>query len=172
MAEFVLYDDKKHREQFFDLFLEYAVWFRKEVIERYGREPFEGAPSLREWCETVLPSYLKELKPPDGVLYLIEEEGKIVGMGALRRLGEGVAEVKSMYIQPDYRGHGYGKQMLNKLIEAAKVFGYTTLRLDTIEFMAAARRIYESAGFEVRGPYQGVSLQIGEDWHIFMEKKL
>ena len=62
--------------------------------------------------------------------------------------------------------------MLDKLIEVAKVFGYETLRLDTFEFMAAARRFYESAGFKFRSPYQGTTQQIDENWHIFMEKKL
>jgi len=51
--------------------------------------------------------------------------------------------------------------MLDKLIEAAKMFGYSTLRLDTIEFMATAHSIYESAGFKVRDKYQGTSLQSG-----------
>jgi GNAT superfamily N-acetyltransferase len=172
MAEFVPYDDKRHRTQFFDLYLEYATWFRNEVIERYGRDPLAGIPPIREWLENVLPPFLTELKSPEGVMYILEVDGKMVGIGALRRLEEGVAEVKSMYIQPDYRGYGYGKQMLNKLIESAKVFGYATILLDTVEFMAAARRIYESAGFNVRGPYPGTTVQVDDDVHIFMEKKL
>lgn len=171
MAEFVPYDDKRHRDHFFDLSLEYATWFKNEVIERYRRDPFVGAPPLREYLEQILP-HLTELKPPDGVVYILEVDEKVVGMGALRRLEEGVAEIKHMYIQPDYRGHGYGKQMLRKLNEAAKAFGYSTLRLDTVEFMAVARRLYESAGFNVRGPYPGTTVQIGDDEHIFMEKKL
>jgi len=171
MAEFVQYDGKRHGKRFFDLTLEYAEWARKEVTERYGRDPMAGVTDFREWIEHYL-SHLSELKPPEGIVYMLEVGGEAVGTGALRKLEEGVAEIKNMYIKPDYRGHGYGKQMLDKLIEAAKVFGYETLRLDTIEFMVAARRIYESAGFKVRDPYQGVSLQSGEDWHIFMEKKM
>jgi len=172
MAEFVPYDEKRHRDLFFDLSLEYSIWFRNEIIKKYGRDPFAGAPlPLQKWLEQFLPK-LTGAKPPEGVVYILEVDEEMVGMGALRRLEEGVAEIKHMYIQPNYRGHGYGKQMLDKLIEAAKMFGYKTLRLDTIEFMAAARRIYESAGFKVRDPYQGTSLQSGENWHIFMEKKL
>ena len=62
--------------------------------------------------------------------------------------------------------------MLGKLLETAIDFGYATVRLDTVEFMVTARRVYELAGFETRGPYPGTTVQIGEDEHIFMEKKL
>jgi len=171
MADFVQYDGKRHREQFFDLTLEYAVWFRKEVMDRYGRDPFEGAPPLPEFIENILP-HLTELKPPVGVVYIIEESEKVVGTGALKKLEEGVAEIKNMYIRPDYRGRGYGKKMLGKLIETAVDFGYATVRLDTVEFMVAARRIYELAGFKVRGPYPGTTVQVDDNVHIFMEKKL
>jgi GNAT superfamily N-acetyltransferase len=172
MAELVLYDDNRHRAPFFDLYLEYAMWFRDEVIERYGKDPLAGTPPIREWLETILPPFLTELRPPKGVMYILEADGKTVGMGALKRLEEGVAEVKSMYIQPEYRGCGYGKQMLDKLIELARMLGYETIRLDTVEFMVAARRIYESAGFSARGPYPGTTVQVDDDVHIFMEKKL
>jgi GNAT superfamily N-acetyltransferase len=172
MAELVLYDDERHGAALFDLYLEYTVWFREEVIDRYGRDPLAGTPPIREWLEDVLPPFLAELRPPMGLMYILESDEEAVGMGALRRLDDGVAEVKSMYIQPDFRGRGYGRQILNKLIEAAKMFGYTTVRLDTVEFMAAARRIYESAGFSVRGPYPGTTVQVDDDVHIFMEKKL
>lgn len=93
-------------------------------------------------------------------------------MGVLKKLGEGVAELKRMYIRPEYRGHGYGRAMLDKLTETARDLGYSTLRLDTAEYMAAARRLYESEGFRVTGPYPGVEFTSVSPAQIYMEKKL
>jgi len=46
------------------------------------------------------------LKPPNGIVYLLETEGTIVGMGAIKKLKDGVGEIKRIYIQPSYRGRG------------------------------------------------------------------
>jgi ribosomal protein S18 acetylase RimI-like enzyme len=171
LAEFVQYDDAKHREQFLDLNIEYMTWIRNEVTERYGRDMFQGRPSVRHYVESVLPKFV-EAKPPEGIVYVLEINGVVSGMGALRKLEEGVAEIKRMYILPEHRGHGYGKDMMNKLIDSARQFGYSTLRLDTAEFMTAARHTYESAGFKVRGPYPGFETSSIQPFQIFMEKKL
>jgi GNAT superfamily N-acetyltransferase len=172
MAEFVQYNDEKHRKQFIELNIEYISWVRDEVKKRYGRDLSLGSQPVKEYVEEMVTKYT-EAKQPDGIVYLLEVEGKVAGMGALKKLEEGVAEVKRMYIRSEYRGHGYGGFMLGKLIEAAKMFGYSILRLDTAEFMASARRIYESAGFKVRGPYSGTEVTPGSgSSQIFMEKKL
>lgn len=171
MVEFVPYDDKIHRSQYLEMNVEYITWIRNEVYNRLGIDLFEGRPSVREYVESVLPEFI-EAKPPEGIIYILEVDGKMGGMGALRRLEDGVAEIKRMYVRPEHRGHGYGREMLNKLTEAAEEFGYSTLRLDTGEFMEAALGLYRSAGFKERGPYPGTELTGGLSGQIFMEKKL
>jgi len=50
------------------------------------------------------------LRPPDGVIYLLVDDGDIVaGMGAIRKVSDEIGEIKRMYIRPLYRGRGYGK---------------------------------------------------------------
>jgi len=170
LAELVPYDNNAHRSQLLDMNVEYITWFRNEVYNKTGRDLFEGRPSVREYVENVLPKII-EAKPPEGIIYVLDVDGKMAGMGALRRLEDGVAEIKRMYVRPEHRGHGYGRKMLNKLTEAAKQFGYSTLRLDTGEFMEAAVGLYLSAGFRERGPYPGTEVTGGSS-QIFMEKKL
>jgi GNAT superfamily N-acetyltransferase len=77
-----------------------------------------------------------------------------------------------MYIRPMYRGHGYGGQIMRRLVDLAEEFGYSILRLDTAEFMIAAHHTYESAGFKVREPYSGTEITVVQPFQIFMEKKL
>jgi GNAT superfamily N-acetyltransferase len=171
MAEFVQYDNERHREQFFELNMEYLTWIRTEVTQRYCGDMYRGRPSVRQYVESALPKFI-DSKQPEGIVLILEIDGVVVSMGALRKLEEGIAEIKRMYIRPEQRGHGYGKEMMNKLIDAAKQFGYSTLRLDTAEFMTAARHTYESAGFKARGPYPGFETPNIQPFQIFMEKQL
>ncbi len=171
MVEFVPYDDNKHHNQFQELNIEYITWFRDEMLANYNIDLFTGRSTVRQYIENTLPEFI-EAKPPEGVIFILEVDGKMCGMGALKKLEEGIAEVKRMYVRPEYRGNGYGKRMLNRLIEAAKEFGYSTLRLDTGEFMKAALGLYRSAGFNEREPYSGTEYTRDSNTHIFMEKKL
>lgn len=171
MAEFVPYDDNKHRLQFQEINIEYITWFRDELLANYNIDLYTGRQTVREYVEKNLPEFI-EAKPPEGIVFILDVDGKMGGMGALKRLEEGIAEVKRMYVRPEYRGNGYGRKMLNKLIEAAKEFGYSTLRLDTAEFMKAALGLYRSAGFKEREPYSGTEYTRDSKTHIFMQKKL
>jgi GNAT superfamily N-acetyltransferase len=170
MAELVPYDDEIHRAQLLELNVEYLDYTRSE-FSRYGVNFFRDRQAVREYIEGALPK-LVEAKPPQGIIYILEVDGKVAGMGALRKLEEGIAEVKRMFIRPEYRGRGYGRKMLDRLTEVARDFDYSILRLDTAEYMFTARHIYESAGFKARGPYPGVEFTLGSPIMVFMEKKL
>jgi putative acetyltransferase len=52
-----------------------------------------------------------------------------------------------MYLRPDVRGHGLGKQLLGVALDWARAHDVTTVRLDTSERMVAAQRLYEAHGF-------------------------
>lgn len=86
---------------------------------------------------------------------LVEVDGASVGMGALRRFADGVAEVKRMYVRPGLRGRRLGATILSKLVEDARSLAHDHVRLDTGQFMLAAHRTYEAAGFVDRRPSEG-----------------
>jgi ribosomal protein S18 acetylase RimI-like enzyme len=115
---------------------------------------------------------LTSLKPPDGIIYFLTVEGDVVGMGALRKLSDETGEIKRMYIRSPYRGRGYGKQMLDKLLEAGREFGCSSFLLETAKFCTAAQHIYKSAGFRERREYpeSEVPATFRPYW-LFMEKK-
>ena len=93
-------------------------------------------------------------------------------MGALRRLNSDTGEIKRMYICPPHRGRGYGKQMLNKLLEAGREFGCSSFLLETSKFMTAAHHIYKSAGFVEREEYpESETPTMLRQYQLFMEKK-
>ena len=111
--------------------------------------------------------------PPRGVFYLLEVDGGLAGMGGIRFIRPGVAEIKRIYVRPQYRGMQLGELMLRRLISDAREFGYTSLCLDSGPFMTSAQRLYEGAGFEDCPPYYGteVPLDFRDRWR-FMQREL
>jgi GNAT superfamily N-acetyltransferase len=100
------------------------------------------------------------------VLVARDDDGTVVGCGALRALGGDVAEVKRMYVVPAARGRGVSKLLLTGLEDAARGRGWTTLRLETGPRQPEALALYEGAGYRaipafgayVEAPDAGCSL--------------
>ncbi len=94
-----------------------------------------------------------ELRAPRGA-YLVGYEGtEAVAGGGLRRLTEGVAEIKRMYVRPSARSRGVAAALLVALEDAARARGYRVARLDTGPKQVHAQRLYRAAGYEDVPPY-------------------
>jgi GNAT superfamily N-acetyltransferase len=182
-VKIVPYDEKRHYDQLYELFTEYAMWHKEQLktIFDVDYEDVIGG-TFQEVGERVFPLFTS-LKPPDGLILVLEDNGKPVGVGRLSILEDRVAEINNMYISQDYRGHGFGKLILDNLIEKAREFGYETLRLDTSSYSKAAQHIYHEAGFVERDYYGSSShgrvakntTEAGRIYYenkIYMEKKL
>jgi GNAT superfamily N-acetyltransferase len=100
---------------------------------------------------------LEEMAPPGGVFVILYEDGEPAAGGGLRRLGEDVAEIKRMFVEPAARGRGFGRRVLDELEAAAAELGYRRLRLDTAQSLVAATALYRSAGYRDVPDYNGNS---------------
>jgi ribosomal protein S18 acetylase RimI-like enzyme len=99
--------------------------------------------------------------------------GRPVGVGALRRLPDGAAEIKRMYVTPDARSLHIGSRLLDRLIDAAFAEGTDVIRLDTAGFMSAAHRLFRSRGSVERPPYEGTEIPPSLHAHwFFFERRL
>ncbi|HET6979639.1 MAG TPA: GNAT family N-acetyltransferase [Pyrinomonadaceae bacterium] len=93
--------------------------------------------------------------PPDGRLFLAFENDELAGCIALRKLGDGVCEMKRLFVRPGYRASGLGRFLAESLIDEARKLGYTQMRLDTIPGkMDKAIALYQSLGFVEIDPYR------------------
>lgn len=131
-----------------------------------------------------LNAYLHSLTPPEFCFHMTVEQmaepattlfvarneaGRAIGMGALRREGGGIAEVKRMYTLPEVRGQRVGSALLDRIIGLAESEGIGQLVLETGDRHPEAWRLYESRGFTRCGPVLDYP---DSAWSVFYQKPL
>jgi len=175
-AEIVPYDVDRHRDQFFQMFIEYATWLNNEVNKYYGT--YLVSPSEeRKVFENMIPQFTA-IKPPEGIIYILEIAGEPAGMGRLIKLKEGIGEVNQVYIRPEHRRKGYSTLLMRQIEDKAKEFGFSALRLDTAKFNLPAQNLYRKLGYEEIdrytevGKFENESLRKYYAEKVYMEKEL
>ena len=131
------------------LFVEYATWLDVDLC-------FQG---FAEELATLPGAYA----PPTGRLLLAGEPGTAFGCIALRPLAladdrlpgpvPACGEVKRLYVQPAHRAGGWGNRLATAVMAEARAIGYRELKLDTLDWMTAARGLYARLGFRECAPY-------------------
>jgi ribosomal protein S18 acetylase RimI-like enzyme len=90
----------------------------------------------------------------EGVAFFVARiEGKAAGCGGVQIFGTEYAELKRMYVRPQFRRLRLGKLMLEHLASHARQQGVALLRLETGIYQTAAIRLYEAHGFRRRPPF-------------------
>ena len=137
------------------IFREYEQWLGLSLCFQSFEEELASLPGF--------------YAPPDGRLYLARIDGETVGCIGIRKLEDGICEMKRLYLRESARGKGVGLTLIEKVIADAREIGYAKMRLDTYPpKMGKAVRLYESHGFYEIKPYY-------ENPHgdtLFMEKVL
>jgi len=137
------------------------------IIRAESSEQIEQARNLFKEYESWLgvdlcfQSFAKELAelpgayaPPTGCLFLAVENEQVGGCVALRKIGEGICEIKRLYLREEFRGQGVGRQLAQAIISEAKQLGYERMRLDTLPpKMNSAIALYQRLGFKPIEPY-------------------
>jgi GNAT superfamily N-acetyltransferase len=94
---------------------------------------------------------------PAGHLLLALVDGVVAGCGALAPRGDAgyanACEMTRLYVRPAFRRFGLGRALAQALLDEARRIGYSTMLLDTLDDMEAARELYASLGFEEIPPY-------------------
>jgi len=85
--------------------------------------------------------------------FVIRENGVPAGCGAIKLVGSEYAEIKRMYVRPQFRGVGLAKLMLRYLSDYAHAHGIELLRLETGIHQPAALGLYKRSGFRLIPPF-------------------
>jgi len=100
---------------------------------------------------TVFALDLSGLKQPGVTVWTAREGGRVAGIGALKMLGGGEAEVKSMRTHPDHLRRGVAAMLLLHVLAEARARGVSRLSLETgvgPDFIAA-HALYLKHGFVI-----------------------
>ena len=92
--------------------------------------------------------------PPSGRLLLAWMDGQPVGCVALRRIEDGLCEMKRLYLKPSVRRDGAGRRLALTLLQEARTLGFRRMPLATLPIMNAAVNLYRSLGFHSIPPYR------------------
>jgi GNAT superfamily N-acetyltransferase len=94
-----------------------------------------------------------EMVAPGGVFLVGYEDGVPVACGGLRRLEDGVCEIKRMYVVEGARSRGIGRALLEALEAAARGLGYERVRLDAGPEQRHSKVLFAETGYAQIPPY-------------------
>ncbi len=166
-------DAGRDRAALTELNVAYLDWLDANIQHTFGLDlPALLGQPIAEYVAATLDK-LCAAEPPEGVFYLVRRDGSVVGMGGVRRTGDGASEMKRVFVPPDQRGGGLGATIVRRLVADARSFGYSSMRLDSGPFMTSAHRLYEAEGFRDRPIYDGAEVpsELHHNWR-FMELSL
>ena len=110
-----------------------------------------------------------EFSPPLGLFLVAEVDGVPAGCGGWRSFGDGVAEVKRMYVEPAFRRRGIAALLLAELERSAAAAGHRQLVLNSGDRQPEALALYDRAGYV---PVAGYGVYADSPDAVFLGKEL
>jgi DNA-binding MarR family transcriptional regulator/GNAT superfamily N-acetyltransferase len=113
--------------------------------------------------------FLQEFDPASEGCWIAERDGRIIGSVFVVDAGQGVAQLRLLYVEPEARGLGVGKLLVDQVVRFARDKRYARIRLWTQASLVAARKLYASAGFTLTEskPHHSFGKDlIGEYWEL------
>lgn len=112
---------------------------------------------------------IASLERPEVSFLVARRDGEILGCAALVEAGDGTAEIKRMFVDPDARGLKLGRYLLDALERLAYEKHITVVRLETGIYQPEALGLYRAAGYRDIGPFGSYQ---PDPLSVFMEKRL
>ncbi len=126
-----------------DIIREMFASYQKELDENLCFQSFDAE----------LANPLKKYAPPKGALFLAYWNDDTAGCIALQDIGDEVCEMKRLFVKPDFRKQKVGEALVNHLLQTAKQLGYNLMKLDTLQKLQPAIKLYRKLGFEETTAY-------------------
>ncbi len=123
--------EQKHHEDFRRLNLEW--------LEKYNLAESHDLQVLDDPKGTILDR--------GGVIYMAEENGRLIGSAALMKEAEGIYELAKMAVDPQWRGKGISKLLIEKCLDTARSWNAKKVTLYSNSQLQTALSLYKKYGF-------------------------
>lgn len=133
-----------------------AVEYKEKRIEALQNHPEAFSSSVEEELEYSIEVHASRIRAVNAYIFGAFEEDKLVGVVTLvteiKRKLKHRSDIFAMYVSPQVRRHGIGKRLMNAAITKAKeIDGVEQVYLTVSSNNTAAKKLYESIGFELIG---------------------
>lgn len=144
-------------------------WVLQRSAAVYAAE-FGWNSAYESLAAGILADFTAANDPVGEALWIAEQDGDPAGCALCVRGDEpDTARLRLLFVEPGARGHRIGERLLNTCVAFARDAGYRDLVLWTHDAPAAARKIYQQAGFELvaEAPQRSFGVQlVGQDWRL------
>ncbi|HWM29904.1 MAG TPA: bifunctional helix-turn-helix transcriptional regulator/GNAT family N-acetyltransferase [Woeseiaceae bacterium] len=143
-------------------------WITHRQAVLYNRE-YGWDETYEALVAEILAAFVRNFDPQRERSWVVEREGEVVGCVFVMRKSDEIAQLRLLYVEPSARGLGIGGRLVDECIRFARNKGYRRMMLWTNDVLVSARRIYESAGFQLTSEERHHSFGkdlVGQTWEL------
>ena len=97
----------------------------------------------------IVAQFIKNYDPKRERCWITEKDGARVGAVFVAKASDEIAKLRLLHVEPEARGLGIGKRLVEECVRFAQQAGYSKITLWTQSILHAARHLYKQAGFQV-----------------------
>jgi DNA-binding MarR family transcriptional regulator/GNAT superfamily N-acetyltransferase len=97
----------------------------------------------------IVAQFIKNYDPKRESCWIAEKDGARVGAVFVAKASDEIAKLRLLHVEPEARGLGIGKRLVEECVRFARQAGYSKITLWTQSILHAARHLYKQAGFQV-----------------------
>jgi DNA-binding MarR family transcriptional regulator/GNAT superfamily N-acetyltransferase len=141
------------------------------IVARHGAlyvRQYGGDPRFEAMVARIVADYAGRPDPAREAVWIAEVDGRPAGsIACMAAAGSDTANLRLLLVEPSARGMGVGERLVAECLRFAERVGYRRITLWTTSELAAARRIYQRAGFTLddEAPFDGFGRDVvGQNW--------
>ena len=121
-------------------------WLVKRHEEIYSRE-YGWDSRFGDLVAEIAEKFARDFDPARERCWIAERDGRRIGCVMVVHNSDETAQLRLLLVDPEARGLGLGRTLVQECVDFATTRGYSKLRLWTNDVLVSARKIYEAAGF-------------------------